>query len=274
MVVSDSLRSRSKALAAYVEKIDAVNGQLAEINGEIERIKDEVSAGDRATIVEELQHLHGIKSRYSTAISAECDKYVEESAAKRETELLRDAVRKQFAEEREAAFREYPDMLNGFLMQFNAEFTVKALNPSNTRGGSSSNYHLGVSGHDVPLVGSAADDGDQPSVAFRNTLSSGDRRTLALAVYFAGMERESQFDDVVAVIDDPAASLDDHRSMATAQAIVELAEHISQTIVLSHSQQFLAKVYRVKRTMECAQFADYRSGRAVGIGKVGRDGSP
>lgn len=53
--------------------------------------------------------------------------------------------------------------------------------PVNTRGGSAANYTLLIDGQQVPLLGNPG------GPSFRNTLSAGDRNTLALAFFFASL---------------------------------------------------------------------------------------
>ncbi len=47
--------------------------------------------------------------------------------------------------------------------------------------------------------------------SFHNTLSAGDRNTLALAFFFASLDRDPSLADKIVVIDDPMTSLDEHR---------------------------------------------------------------
>jgi wobble nucleotide-excising tRNase len=81
----------------------------------------------------------------------------------------------------------------------------------------------------------------QPS--FRNTLSAGDRNTLALAFFFASLEQDPNRANKVIVIDDPISSLDEHRSLTTVQELRRLAQQTSQVILLSHSKPFLCRTW-------------------------------
>jgi wobble nucleotide-excising tRNase len=55
----------------------------------------------------------------------------------------------------------------------------------------------------VPLAS-----GNAIGPSFRNTLSAGDRNALALAFFFASLERDPQRAQKIVVIDDPISSLD------------------------------------------------------------------
>jgi len=79
--------------------------------------------------------------------------------------------------------------------------------------------------------------------AFRNTLSAGDRNALALAFFFASLDRDPQLADKIVVIDDPMTSLDEHRALTTIQEVRRLVDRVAQVIVLSHSKAFLAHLW-------------------------------
>jgi wobble nucleotide-excising tRNase len=79
--------------------------------------------------------------------------------------------------------------------------------------------------------------------AFGNTLSSGDRNTLALAFFFACLDQDPSLAGRVVVIDDPVSSLDDNRSLTTVQEIRRLLPRVAQVIILSHSKSFLCQTW-------------------------------
>jgi wobble nucleotide-excising tRNase len=89
----------------------------------------------------------------------------------------------------------------------------------------------------IPLTGSPGEP------AFKNTLSAGDRNTLALAFFFASLDRHAQLAQKIVVVDDPMTSLDGSRSLTTVQELRRLVDKVRQVIVLSHSRPFLCTVW-------------------------------
>jgi wobble nucleotide-excising tRNase len=81
------------------------------------------------------------------------------------------------------------------------------------------------------------------SPSFRNTLSAGDRNTLALAFFFASLDKDPNLATKTVVIDDPITSLDEHRALATVQELRRLAARAAQVVVLSHDRKFLARIW-------------------------------
>lgn len=79
--------------------------------------------------------------------------------------------------------------------------------------------------------------------SFKNTLSAGDRTTLALAFFLADLEREAAIADRVVVFDDPFNSQDAFRRRQTIYEIMAVARRGAQVIVLSHDPVFLKAVW-------------------------------
>ena len=82
---------------------------------------------------------------------------------------------------------------------------------------------------------------DRPS--FRNTLSSGDRSTLALAFFLAQLHHDPNKAAKLVVFDDPFNSQDSFRKDCTVQKIKKCGEECAQFVVLSRDQRFLKRVW-------------------------------
>jgi wobble nucleotide-excising tRNase len=122
----------------------------------------------------------------------------------------------------------------------------------------------------VPVGGADPVPGE-PS--FRNTLSAGDRNTLALAFFFASLDQDAGLANKVVVIDDPISSLDDHRALTTVQEIRRLAGRASQVIVLSHNKPLLCRLWEgTDSTMRAAlEVTRDPSGSTIGVWDVRQD---
>ncbi len=104
----------------------------------------------------------------------------------------------------------------------------------------SSSFQILINNTAVDL-GDAETPLSQPS--FRNTLSSGDKSTLALAFFLAELEHDRDKATRIVVFDDPFNSQDAFRKDHTVEKIRKCGEHCSQAIVLSHDQLFLKRVW-------------------------------
>jgi wobble nucleotide-excising tRNase len=216
------------------------NVALIETNIRIQQIKLQAANSDIAILTTTLARNKATKNRYKPAIAALCDDYLTEKTNKAATETQRDLSRAALDHYRTAVFPAYQNAINAYLVRFNAGFSLGNVASANTRGGSTCNYNVVINNINVPVTGAATDPGN-PS--FRNTLSAGDRNTLALAFFFASLDQEPALADKVAVIDDPISSMDEHRALTTVQEIRRLAQRVSQVIVLSHSKPFLCNIW-------------------------------
>jgi wobble nucleotide-excising tRNase len=139
---------------------------------------------------------------------------------------------------RTAIFPAYETAINAYLVKFNAGFRLGSVTPVNNRSGSSCSYNVLINNVAVAITGN---DGDP---CFKNTLSAGDRNTLALAFFFASLDQDPQLSQKVVVIDDPMTSLDEHRSLTTVQETGRLLNRVEQVVVLSHSKPFLCAIWQ------------------------------
>ncbi len=219
------------------DRIRELSDQLAVVNPQLETVKEQAREANIATLTGDLVNLKAVQARHDPSIAPLCKAYLAEKVAKAATEQRRNDARAALDQHRQAAFPAYGVAINDFLQRFNASFRVGPVDPANTRGGSVANYTLLIDGHSVPLTG------DCGTPCFRNTLSSGDRNTLALAFFFASLQNDPDRAQKIVVIDDPMTSLDEHRTLHTVQEIDRLAREVAGMIVLSHSKPFLVGVW-------------------------------
>lgn len=229
------------AVAAYYDRRDEIarlNATLVAANAEINLVKERAAAANVAALEHDLRNLQVERARGTAEVIAACNAYLAEKQAKAATERQRDQARESLNTYRDAVFPGYENAINAYLQRFNAGFRLGRVSSVNTRGGSSCNYVVLINTHEVPLS-----PGNGPGPCFNNAMSSGDRNTLALAFFFASLEREPNLDQVTVVIDDPMTSLDEHRSLATIQEIRRLGAAVGQVVILSHSKPFLCAVW-------------------------------
>jgi len=192
---------------------------------------------DRCCLAADVVRPRAVKARYTADIAALCDDYLAEKAAKAVTEQARVAARTALETYRDGVFPAYQTAINLYLQKFGAGFQVAA---ANTRGGPTCTYSVVINNVPVPVAGGTPAPG---TPSFRNTLSAGDRNTLALAFFFATLDQDPDLADKVVVIDDPITSLDNHRSLTTVQEMRRLATKAGQLIVLSHPKAFLCTIW-------------------------------
>ncbi|MBI4237644.1 MAG: AAA family ATPase [Deltaproteobacteria bacterium] len=231
------------AIAAYDalrQRIADLSAALIAANEAIRVVQEQAVGANPNTIARDLARLKATKARHTPEIAAACAGYLAEKEAKARTEGEREGAKSALDDYRTSAFPASQTAINVYLRRFNAGFRLDSVTSTSTRGGPACTYNVVINDRPVS-VGSGTSAQGEPS--FRNTLSSGDRNTLALAFFFASLDQDPNLGNTVVVIDDPITSLDDHRSLTTVQEVRRLFERAGQVIVLSHDKRFLCRIW-------------------------------
>jgi wobble nucleotide-excising tRNase len=77
------------------------------------------------------------------------------------------------------------------------------------------------------------------AACLKNTLSEGDKSTLAFVFFLASLEKVPGLDKHIIIFDDPLSSLDETRREATARVLLELSPKLNQLCVFTHKKDFL-----------------------------------
>ncbi len=247
--LADDARAAMAAYEEHRQSVVTINQQLQQANSAIRVVKEQAAIGNPTALTGDIARLKAVKARHTPNIAALCEEYLAEKAAKANTEQLRDRARAALDQYRTNAFPGYQKAVNLYLERFNAGFRLDSVTAVNTRGGPTCTYDVIINDTPVAVGGGSPTPGES---SFRNTLSAGDRNTLALAFFFASLDQDPGLANKVVVIDDPVSSLDEHRTLTTVQELRRLALRASQVIVLSHSKPFLCRIWKGTDQTICA----------------------
>ena len=249
------------ARAAYdgaAAAIEAANAAIRGANTIITDKKAATDAGDLKTTEAELARLNAIQTRHRADVSDLCAAYTKLSGEKDAIETRKEAIRKQLDAHTKTVVKPYERRINDYLAAFNAGFTITETKHAYPGGVATSSYQLVINDTAVDL-GDSKTPGDRPS--FKNTLSAGDRTTLALAFFLAHLERDPAAAGKLVVFDDPFNSQDAFRRRQTVHEIMKVAGKCAQVIVLSHDATFLKQVWDKSPAAErvALMIADHRA---------------
>lgn len=236
IALTQATRQAIQDYRARIAEVAALSERLIGANARLEIVKEQAASDDLPALGTDLSKLKAQKSRYEPEVLPYCDNYLTEKVAKTATESLRAEARAALDQYRRQIFPAFETAINDYLSRFGASFRLGEVQSVNTRSGSSASYVVVINQQNVDITAEAG-----PS--FRNTLSAGDRNTLALAFFFASLEQEPNLANKIVVIDDPITNLDDHRTLRTRAEIMALAARVRQVIVLSHSKPFLCSLW-------------------------------
>jgi wobble nucleotide-excising tRNase len=226
-------------VGAVRQAADAYNQRVAEINDEVERLKQAQPEHDINTAKAELQQLQLAKKRYELEVVADCDALTTVTTRKTQLEGQKETARNQLDQYCQAALQQHQDQINQYLEQFNTSFRVTNTRHDYVGGTPSSHFQIDINNMAVDL-GDERTPEDMP--CFKTALSAGDRSALALAFFLASLHRDPNLAQRIVVLDDPFSSQDRFRRASTQYLIAKLANEAAQVIVLSHDPHFLKAV--------------------------------
>ena len=226
------LQAASARVQRYSEAAVAANAHIA-------AKKKETEGGNLVKASSELASLQAVQKRHETAVDAACCAYISALEAKHALDAQKAAAKAELDKHSEHVVATYEKRINELLQVFGAGFRIGETKTSYIGGTVSSTFHIVINKVAVAL-GDAATPAAQ--ACFRNTLSAGDRSTLALAFFIAQLESDANLADTVVVFDDPFTSQDRSRRLQTKQEVCRLAESARQVIVMSHEPGFLKMI--------------------------------
>ncbi len=241
------------------ETAAAYNNALAEANKLIAAKKKDTAAGDLVKARSELSGLQAVKKRFETAVAEACDEYQKRLVLKNELDGKKASAKFALDEYCKKVFNKYEKRINQLLDIFGAGFRISDAKTSYAGGNVSSSFRIVINNVAVELG-----DPDTPLVqaCFRNTLSAGDRSTLALTFFIAQLENDPKLADTIVLFDDPFTSQDKSRRLRTQHQIGKLAAACRQVIVLSHDASFLTQIRDWKSSGEVKTLQFFRTGGA------------
>jgi len=209
------------------------------IKEDIEKKKSTLAKGNLAIEENQLQILVNQKNRYNKDIDElivsflkcqeKIEKLKEEKTDKKE-ELSR--INENF-------ILKYESSINKFLNKFNADFKIVDQKIAYPGGRPSLNYKLEINSRTIEL-GDESTTLDLPS--FKNTLSEGDKHTLAFSFFLAKLDNDRNLGNKIVVVDDPVNSFDSNRRSVTATILRAMSQKALQLIILTHEPAFAFKV--------------------------------
>ena len=229
-----------EGLARLQQAAEIYNAAVAAANAVIEAKKQATQPANIRTVEAQLVCLRATKARYEPAGADACRALETAIAEKEQIEREKDSVRMKLDDYARGVMAQYEKTINRLLGEFMAGFRVTGTTQNYAGGAVSSSYKIVINETAVEL-GSAETAPDTPS--FRNTLSSGDRSTLALAFFLAQLEHDPDKASRVVVFDDPFNSQDAFRKDCTIRKIKRCGMECAQVIVLSHDPEFLKRVW-------------------------------
>ncbi|AZN70487.1 hypothetical protein D5400_03645 [Georhizobium profundi] len=197
-------------------------------------------------------------ARHDAGVQKRVDAYFRAKKRDARARKSRTYIQKKLKDVNEASAAQYHSHVNHYLGRFGASFTISKITNSMQGNSGQVDYGLLIKGETV-----ARGRGRQADAipSFRNTLSAGDKTTLAFAFFLAMLDSDTDLAGKTVVVDDPLSSHDSHRRYMTVEVIKELCGRCRQMIVLSHDEHLLLDIEARCVGTPCAAFKiDFAAG--------------
>jgi wobble nucleotide-excising tRNase len=235
---SEAMAKVGASLASAVTAVNSYNAAVAAIEADITARRNGTQLTEPQAMTR-LSNASKRKRRSEPGVQTRIDAVLSAKRADARAKRIRTEVQNRLKKASDDAAKHYYDRVNHYLDKFEATFKISKFSNSMAGNAGSIDYGLLVRGHPVARGrGRGAD--DEPS--FKNTLSTGDKTTLALAFFLSGLDREAKLAERVVVFDDPLSSHDSHRKARTIEFLKGLCGNCVQLIVMSHDEHFLRQV--------------------------------
>lgn len=227
-------------LAGLKTMVEAYNTEVAAFTEKAKQYVADLPTSDVASIRAALAKEQVIKTRFSPEWKQWATAY---PAAKNKADDLtnrKNEKQKELKDYTKTIFDTYQKRINKILSAFRADYRITGLvsRVDNKANEAYSDFAFLILDEEVPL--SVRQD-DAP--CFKNTLSEGDKSTLAFAFFVASLEREPELDKQIIIFDDPLSSLDENRRLGTVGLLRDLSPCVSQLCVFTHKKDFLGMLY-------------------------------
>ena len=241
------------AISAWDEsrkEIERLNGVLRAYLAQIKELKASVDETELPRLDKELKMLQATKRRHEHETVAVIKKLHKHETTKMRISNEKALEKNALNEHGRAITDTLGRKINSYLDRLNAGFKIDYKEPNYRGKEPAASYKILI--NDVPVSPRSTSE-NLAEASFRNTLSAGDKSTLALALFLAKLNADSALGDTIVVLDDPFTSLDNFRRQFTAIEVRKLCRRAAQTVVLSHEKNFLRLLWEKipQHTIKC-----------------------
>jgi wobble nucleotide-excising tRNase len=238
--ITPAYRSAYQKLATLKSEVEAYNAAVEDANKQIEAFKRSATPARLTSVQNELKWLQLTKKRDEKVVSEACDKYTKLKAEKDQLDKKKGDARKKLDTYSTTVVDGYRKSINAFLKKFTAGFHLDKMKVEYSGRVPNSTFCVVI--NETPVeMGSGDTPLSEPS--FRNTLSSGDKSTLALAFFLTQIKADAEKANCIVIFDDPFNSQDQFRRTCTMGEIRRCGRDVAQVVVMSHDARFLRDLW-------------------------------
>lgn len=240
---SPELQDFSDIIDKVIEYIDEIQKYVLNAQQQVDNLKQSVKEVKR--VENELQELNLIKVRYQSPLKDICDRYLILMHRLNCLKHINTDLQHKQKQNSQSFLSDYGSKINKYLSQvFCTDFQIANV----CDGGFKGRGKEAAIDYDLTFKGQSLTLNTDDNLSVKNTLSEGDKNTIALCLFLAKLDNypPDELSQKIIIFDDPLTSLDMNRRNATIAQLVRLADRCAQIIVLSHNLAFLLELFNSK----------------------------
>jgi wobble nucleotide-excising tRNase len=238
--ITATYRSEYQKLMALKEGAEAYNAGVEEANRLIEAFKRSATPARLVSAQNQLKRLQLAKKRHEKTVAEACEKFTKLKTEKEALDKKKADARIKLDTYSTTVVDTYRKSINAFLKKFTAGFYLDKMKVEYSGRVPNSTFCVVINERAVEM-GNSETPLNEPS--FRNTLSAGDKSTLALAFFLAQIKADADKDNCIVIFDDPFNSQDQFRRTCTMGEIRRCGRDVAQVVVMSHDSRFLRDLW-------------------------------
>lgn len=236
---SSSIDKLAVELTELNTGIDDYNAVVVNIVTRTGKFIDNLPQSDVESMRRQLAREREIEKRFKSEWKHWNEAY--QNAKNASNDLLRQKTLKQneLNDYTKNIFKTYEKRINTLLHSLGADFEITDLTGKTDERANEpySDFGFLILKKRIPLSA------QQGEPCYKNTLSEGDKSTLAFAFFIATLENAPDLDRQIVVLDDPLSSLDANRREATASLLMQMSPKVNQLCVLTHKKDFYRMLF-------------------------------
>ncbi len=231
----------------HIKIITDYNNLVDSQNTLLKSYKEGLGSSNLQTEQQSLTLLEFTKERYIDENEKQCQSYLNKIKNKEDLVQKKEEAKNKLDTETQKIPEKYQSRINHYLERFGAEFRISDHKKVNPSGQSATEYKLVLRGTEIILGDNKT---PEDVTSFQNTLSEGDKSTLAFSYFLARLDSETNLENKVLVFDDPISSLDRFRRSWTRSILKQFGLKAKQLIVLSHEPSFVEDLAHTLRATD------------------------
>lgn len=231
------------SIVEFISIVEQYNVNMISINQEIDLYKEALKVSNITEIKNIKLKLLEEKNRLNPIVNELCTEIIEFDVAIQNAELVINTTQAALNIYSQTIKIEYLDLINDKLINELGIESFKLSTIEEKSGANAKEAYVEVSLellNQKILMQSYKDD----QASFKNTLSRGDKNSLAFAFFLAFLDKKSDIENTCLIFDDPLSSHDQNRQDSTALVIKKLSSQVKQVIVFTHKLDFVSRLQR------------------------------